>query len=92
MRKGQGRHDATEVAPELEERLCRLGCAAAVAVVSRIVAAVREPTTARLAVKVLLDVGPILDSFEPRANLSLMIVSLSYSSENNKIMTRLSSS
>uniref|UniRef100_A0A0E0QGX6 Uncharacterized protein n=1 Tax=Oryza rufipogon TaxID=4529 RepID=A0A0E0QGX6_ORYRU len=69
MRKGQGRHDATEVAPELEERLCRHGWAASVAVVARNVAAVREPTTARLAVKVLLDVGPILDSFEPRANL-----------------------
>uniref|UniRef100_A0A0D3GYJ6 Uncharacterized protein n=1 Tax=Oryza barthii TaxID=65489 RepID=A0A0D3GYJ6_9ORYZ len=71
MRKGQGRHDATEVAPELEGRLCRHGWAASVAVVARIVVAVREPTTARLAMKVLLDVGPILDSFEPRANFSI---------------------
>uniref|UniRef100_A0A0E0EJV5 Uncharacterized protein n=1 Tax=Oryza meridionalis TaxID=40149 RepID=A0A0E0EJV5_9ORYZ len=36
MRKGQGRHDATEVAPELEGRLCWQGWAASVAVVARI--------------------------------------------------------
>lgn len=37
-----------------------------------------------------LNVGPTLDSFEPSANLSLMVVSLTYSSENNKIMVQVS--